>query len=117
MAKIIASFAVHATTTVTVTLDVKGMSPDDIAEALEDLDPYVSVCHQCAQHISGPERGELDVFAVDGVKYIHDEGRWQRPHSGLRGQLDDQQNPPEVTGGPAVASGQPALPREIEVSR
>lgn len=78
MADIVATYAVHAGTTATVRLgDVT--DPDMVALYLsDDVQPDVSVCHECADNIIDPEVAHLVSFTVDGVAYEQDKetGHW-----------------------------------------
>lgn len=80
MAEIVATYAVHAGTTVTVELD-DVTDPDLVALYLvEDAGGLVdvSVCHQCARSVIDPEAGDLIGFTIAGVTYERDEetGHW-----------------------------------------
>lgn len=69
MSKIVATFEVHAGTTIDTEIDTTGMTPDQIAEQIQNEGAYVGVCHQCADVIVNPEAEDLTGFSVDGVDY------------------------------------------------
>jgi hypothetical protein len=71
------TFEVGAGTTGKATLDVAGLTPDQIAELfIQKSDAYADVCHQCARNIEDPEVGDLVSFTVDGVSYEFQDGHW-----------------------------------------
>lgn len=77
LAKVSASYAISAGGWAKGELDVDGLTPDQMAELIEQtLDPEVSVCHQCAHRISDPEAYEMTGFTVNGVDYEHRDGHW-----------------------------------------
>lgn len=76
MAHVGASFAVNAGTYAEGELDLSGLSPDQMAERIWELDIDVSLCHQCANGLSDPEPSELVGFNVDGVEYVERDGHW-----------------------------------------
>lgn len=75
---IIASFAVHAGTTDELDLNLGGMTPDQIAAAIEQTAaPDTTLCHQCGSAISDPEIGDLTGFTVNGRDYERGpDGSW-----------------------------------------
>jgi hypothetical protein len=78
LAKIIAAYAISAGGWAEGELDVEGLTPDEMAELVEQtLDPEVSVCHQCAHRISDPEPSAMVGFTVDGVDYEQRDGHWE----------------------------------------
>lgn len=78
MAKISASFAIYAGGWAEGELEVEGLTPDEVAELIQrELDPEVSVCHQCAHRISDPEAEEVTGFSVDGVYYEKRGDHWR----------------------------------------
>jgi len=79
-----ASFAVNAGTSARFTgIDFTGMTPDEMAEAIEDNDAVqeavqVNVCHQCAEDVDDPQVDEMTGFTVDGVDYERGrDGHWR----------------------------------------
>lgn len=67
--EIIATYAVHAGATAIARLD-DVTDPDLVALYLsDDVQPDLSVCHQCADNIIDPEVGHLMSFMVNGVTY------------------------------------------------
>jgi hypothetical protein len=66
---ITAAFEVFASTAADVELDVTGMTPDQVADRLQDVGAYVGVCHECAHVISDPELGDLTGFSIGGRHY------------------------------------------------
>lgn len=82
LSKITASYAISAGGWAEGALDLEGLTPDQMAELIEQtLDPEVSVCHQCAHRISDPEPDEMTGFSVDGVHYEKRGDHW-RPEGG-----------------------------------
>lgn len=74
---ITATFEVAAGTTGDYRLDITGMTPDQIAEALHNDAPGISLCHQCAPSVVDPESGDLASFYIDGKSYsMQDDGHW-----------------------------------------
>ena len=70
MSEISGVFEVNASHTFDAQADVDGLTHDEIAELVYQLDPGISICHQCAHDINDPEPGELVAFVVDGVEYV-----------------------------------------------
>jgi hypothetical protein len=58
--------------------DLDGLTPDEMALRInETAEPYVSVCHQCADSIDDPQVGDLVAFMVNGTEYTQDDdGKW-----------------------------------------
>lgn len=80
MAKVSATWAVEAGTYAEGELDLTGLSADQVAALIDtELDPDVSVCHQCGDGVIDPQVGELTGFTVDGQHYTRDpEGQWRK---------------------------------------
>jgi hypothetical protein len=71
------TFAVAGSTWREIQLDVAGMSPAQIAVALEEQADGVSLCHQCGPECEDPELDGLTSMNVAGVEYVRDDtGAW-----------------------------------------
>jgi hypothetical protein len=79
VSRVSASFSVGAGTWAEGEIDTDGMSLDDIAEAVYEIHPGISLCHQCAGELSDPEVVELTSFTLDGTEYTYNEdtGKWE----------------------------------------
>lgn len=77
MAEIRGVFEVFAGTTADLTRDVKGLSPNAMAELVErEAQTCVSLCHECAHDVNDPQVGDMVAFTVDGVEYHQVDGQW-----------------------------------------
>lgn len=77
MATVGGVFEVGASSYQEIELDTEGMSLEEIAQALEDDAPGISLCYECAGKVSDPELGDLSSLNIDGVEHIQDEdGAW-----------------------------------------
>lgn len=75
MKKYTAVYEVFAGTVVDNEADLEGLTPGEMAERINaTAEPYVSVCHQCADSIDDPQAGDLVAFTVDGVEYTRRDG-------------------------------------------
>lgn len=71
------AFSVGGGTARRMTLDVTGLSVDEIALKLENEATGPSLCHQCTSECEDPELTELVGLIVDGVEYVPDDhGKW-----------------------------------------
>jgi hypothetical protein len=70
LTKIEANFEVFAGTSGECEIDITGLTPDEIAELVEQsADAYPTVCHQCARDIDDPQLGDMTSFSVGDVYY------------------------------------------------
>jgi hypothetical protein len=91
--EVIAAYAVHGGTTVTVELEDVS-DPNMVALWLIEDNPVgVSLCHECGHEISGPEIGELLSFTVNGVDYERDDetGHWVASGDGGREEAHEEE--------------------------
>jgi hypothetical protein len=77
MSEITAVFEVFAGLTEDIRLDVKDLSPEQMADKIErSTAAGVSLCHECAHEVNDPQVGDLVAFTVDGVEYSKRDGEW-----------------------------------------
>lgn len=76
MAEFRASYAVHGGGYAEGTIP-DGLSPNEMAEAVYEEHPGISLCHQCGSDISDPEVEAVTSFTINGVEYVQDDdGDW-----------------------------------------
>jgi hypothetical protein len=81
LSRVTASYAITASGWAWGELDLKGLSPDEMADLIEEaLDPDVWLCHKCAHRVNGPEVDEMTGFSVGGIDYVRStvDGHWRR---------------------------------------
>lgn len=78
MAEIGASFAVEGSTYRELEIDTKGLTIDQVAQAIESQAGGVFLCHACSSECQDPELGELAGFTIDGVEYVSTPDGWRR---------------------------------------